>query len=81
MPWIRTVAAEEAEDELKEVFNKFRIASGRLFTPYEPMTLNGPALKTLSDFTAAVRFGPSDLTRVQRELIAAYVSALNDCTF
>jgi len=81
MPWIKTVPAEEAEGDLKEVFEKFKITTGRLFTPYEPMTLNGPALKALGDFQTAVRFGQSDLTRVQRELIAAYVSALNDCTF
>jgi hypothetical protein len=28
-----------------------------------------------------LRFGPSDLSRPRREMIAAYVSALNDCTF
>ena len=81
MPWIRTVPAEEAEGELKEVFTQVKIEQGRMFTPYEVMTLNGSALKALTEINRAVRFGRSDLTRVQRELIAAYVSALNDCTF
>ncbi|MEK7863195.1 MAG: hypothetical protein AAB295_08030 [Chloroflexota bacterium] len=81
MPWIRTVTAEEASGDLKDVFDDVKTTSGRMFTPYEVFTLNGPALKAVSQLNRAVRFGPSDLTRVQRELIAAYVSALNDCTF
>jgi alkylhydroperoxidase family enzyme len=81
MPWIKTVPAEEAAGDLKDVFAAKKIARGRMFTPYEVLTLNGPALKTLDSMQTVIRFGQSDLTRVQRELIAAYVSALNDCTF
>ncbi|MEP6694515.1 MAG: hypothetical protein ABJB39_07715 [Chloroflexota bacterium] len=81
MPWIKTVPAEQAEGDLKDVFTQVKIERGRMFTPYEVFTLNGPALKVVTELNKAVRFGPSDLTRVQRELIAAYVSALNDCTF
>ncbi|HEX9436505.1 MAG TPA: hypothetical protein VGA16_05010 [Candidatus Limnocylindria bacterium] len=81
MPWIRTVPAEEAEGDLKDVFTQVKIERGRMFTPYEVLTLNGPVLKALTEVNRTVRFGPSDLSRVQRELIAAYVSALNDCTF
>jgi alkylhydroperoxidase family enzyme len=81
MPWIKTVLAEEAEGDLKDVFVARKIERGRMFTPYEVFTLNGPALKTLDTMQTVIRFGPSDLSRVQRELIAAYVSALNDCTF
>jgi hypothetical protein len=81
MPWIRTVPAEEASGDLKDMFDELKIAQGRMFTPYEVLTLNGPVLKAVGLMNRSVRFGPSDLTRVQRELIAAYVSALNDCTF
>ncbi|HEV8535956.1 MAG TPA: hypothetical protein VGR87_09615 [Candidatus Limnocylindria bacterium] len=81
MPWIRTVPAEEAEGELRELFAKFKIERGRMFTPYEVMTTNGPGLAAVNQLNQALRFGPSDITRVQREMIAAYVSALNDCTF
>lgn len=81
MPWIRTVPAEEATGELKDLFAKFKIERGRMFTPFEVMTTNGPGLAAVSALNQALRFGPSDLSRVQREMIAAYVSALNDCTF
>lgn len=81
MPWIRTVPAEKAEGELKELFAKFKIERGRMFTPYEVMTTNGPGLAAVNQLNHVLRFGPSDISRVQREMIAAYVSALNDCTF
>lgn len=81
MPWIRTVPAEEAEGPLAEIFRRFKIARGRMFTPYEVLTNNGLALAAVAALNDAARFGPSELSRQQREMIAAYVSALNDCTF
>lgn len=81
MPWISTVPAEEASGTLAEVFRRFDIARGRMFTPYEVVTNNGSALAAVVALNDAVRFGPSALSRAQREMIAAYVSALNDCTF
>ena len=38
MPWIRTVPAEEATGPLKEIFERFKIGRGRMFTPYEVFT-------------------------------------------
>ena len=52
-----------------------------MITPFEPMTNNPKALLAVVALNDAIRFGPSDLTRAQREMIAAYVSALNRCTF
>jgi alkylhydroperoxidase family enzyme len=81
MPWIRTVPAEEATGPLKEIFERFKIERGRMFTPYEVFTNNGPALAAVAHLNDAIRFGPSELSRPQREMIAALTSALNDCTF
>lgn len=81
MPWIRTVPAEEAEGVLADMFRRSSIDRGRMFTPYEVFTNNGPALAAIAALNDAVRFGPSELSRPQREMIAAYVSALNSCTF
>ena len=81
MPWIRTVPAEEASGVLREIFDRFKIGQGRMFTPYEVLTNNGPALAAVAQLNDSVRFGPSELTRAQREMIAALTSALNDCTF
>ena len=37
--------------------------------------------RPLSELTEVLLRGPSTLTRGERELIAAYVSALNDCMY
>ncbi len=81
MPWIHTVPKEEAGEELVGLFERFKIDHGRMFTPYEPMTNNAAALLAVVGLNDAIRFGRSDLTRTRREMIAAYVSALNHCTF
>jgi alkylhydroperoxidase family enzyme len=81
MPWIRTVPAEEASGPLKEIFERFKIERGRMFTPYEVFTNNGPVLAAVTQLNDSIRFGPSELSRPQREMIAALTSALNDCTF
>lgn len=81
MPWVRTVTAEEATGPLAAFFERVNITSGRMFTPFEVLTANGPVLTALAELCERARFGPSELTRLQREVIATYVSALNRCTF
>ena len=81
MPWIHTIPKEEAGEDLDVLFARFKIDHGRMFTSYEPMTNDPTELLAVVDLNDAIRFGRSDLTRVHREMIAAYVSALNHCTF
>lgn len=81
MPWIRTVPAEEADGPLKAMFERHKIERGRMFTPYEVLTNNAGALLAVEQLNTAIRFGPSELTRAQREMIAALTSAMNACTF
>lgn len=81
MPWISTARAEDASGPLREIFERFKIERGRMFTPYEVFTNNGPVLAAVAQLNDTIRFGPSELSRPQREMIAALTSALNDCTF
>lgn len=81
MAWIDVVPSERATGALKELYDKFKVESGPIFTPYEVMTLNGPALQALEAFQHVVRFEESPLTRTQREYIATLVSGLADCVF
>ncbi|MGH2473299.1 MAG: carboxymuconolactone decarboxylase family protein, partial [Acidimicrobiia bacterium] len=57
------------------------VTSGRLITPFEPGTHNPAALKAILALDRAIRWAPSDLSREEREMIAAHVSAVNECTF
>lgn len=80
MAWIRVIPVEDAEGDLLEAYNQLGISSGSA-PPYEVLTNNGTAMLHHARFSHAVRFGPSPLTRVQREMIATYVSAINGCVF
>ena len=82
MAWIKVISGAEATGELREWYTQIGMKpGGRPGSPYQVLTLNPSALRTLNEFQKAVRFGPSDLTRLQREMIATVVSALNDCLF
>ncbi|MEZ4521183.1 MAG: hypothetical protein R3A46_06020 [Thermomicrobiales bacterium] len=81
MPHIKTVASEDAEGDLLDVYIAHEIDEGVIFAPYEVLTNNGPALKTLVDFQDAIRFRESPLTRLQREMIATLTSGATGCVF
>jgi len=81
MPWVRVIPAEEAEHDLKHAYEQVGIEQGSIGQPFDGLTTNGPTLLKLMEFSHAVRFGPSALSRLQREMVATYVSALNHCLF
>jgi hypothetical protein len=79
--WITVVPAEEAEGDLKSAYETLGIEEGSIGPPYEGLTNNGPVLYRLMQLSREARFGPSPLSRLQREMIATYVSTLNHCVF
>jgi alkylhydroperoxidase family enzyme len=81
MPYIKPVSAEDAEGDLLDVYIQHEIDEGIIFAPYEVLTRNGPALKTLVDFQHAIRFKDSPLSRLQREMIATLTSGATGCVF
>jgi alkylhydroperoxidase family enzyme len=81
MPWVQVIPAEEADGELKQAYERVGVTQGSIGQPFDGLTSNGPVLLKLMEFSHAARFGPSALTRLQREMIATYVSALNHCVF
>lgn len=81
MPWVHVIPAEDAEGDLKRAYDRVGVDHGSIGPPFDGLTANGPVLWQLMAFSQAVRFGPSPLTRLQREVVATYVSALNHCVF
>jgi alkylhydroperoxidase family enzyme len=81
MPWIRVIPAEGAEGDLKLAYERAEVGQGPMWPPFDVMTNNGPALLRLMELSDVIRFGPAAISRLQREMIATYVSALNDCFF
>lgn len=81
MPWIRQVPPDEATGLLKAEYEKALRRAGRLWHIVQIMSVNPRALKASMEFYLAVMYGPSPLTRVQRELVATVVSAELDCFY
>jgi alkylhydroperoxidase family enzyme len=79
-PWIDRVDPEEADGKLAEAYE--RISRGRpLDHILEIHTLHPQSLLDHYALYRTSMFGPSPLTRIERESIAVVVSASNDCFY
>jgi alkylhydroperoxidase family enzyme len=81
MAWVKIIPAEHATGELKRAYELRGVDEGTIRPPYEGLTNNGAILGKLIEFSDEVMYGPSPLTRLQREMIATHVSAINQCVF
>jgi alkylhydroperoxidase family enzyme len=78
--WIERISAEDAEGKLAEAYE--RISRGRpLDHILEIHTLHPQSLLDHYALYRTSMFGPSPLTRVERESIAVVVSAANGCFY
>jgi alkylhydroperoxidase family enzyme len=78
-PWIERIGPDEADGTLAEAYE--RISRGRALDHILEIHTLHP--QSLIDHYALYRsmFGPSPLSRVEREAIAVVVSASNDCFY
>ena len=81
MPHIRTVSDEEATGPLKQFFKAAVERAGRVWNVVRLMSINFPAMRASIQVYQALMFGPSPLSRAQREMIAVTVSRTNDCYY
>lgn len=81
MAHIRLVRDEEATGVLKKLFDEAIARAGRVFGIVRLMSPNPPVLQASMAQYRAVMFGPSPLTRAQREMLAVVVSRTNDCFY
>jgi alkylhydroperoxidase family enzyme len=81
VPWIRQIPIEEATGLLKEEFDAATKRAGRVWHIVHIMSLNPRTLKATMEQYKAILFGPSPLTRAQREMLATVVSAEVGCHY
>ena len=81
MAWIREITRDKATGLLKRELDEAVRRSGRVWNIVQVMSLNAPVLRAAMGQYAAVMFGPSPLSRFQRELLATVVSAQLDCFY
>ena len=81
MAWITEIPREEATGLLRRELDAAVARAGRVWNIVQVMSLNAPVLRASMAQYAAIMFGPSPLSRLQRELLATVVSAELDCFY
>ena len=80
-PHIRLIGEDEADGLLKEEYDAAVERAGKVFNILKAMSLNPPVLKASMELYKAIMFGPSGLTRRERELLATVTSAQQNCHY
>ena len=79
--WIQVLRASEAEPELLEVYEQFRIPQDKTDGILSIHSLSPASLRGHMELYRTLMFGQSPLKRAEREMIAVTVSTLNECRY
>ena len=76
------VGAEDADLLRSHGWNDAAVErAGKVFNIVKAMCLNPLVLNRSMELYKAIMFGPSELSRAERELLAVVVSTANDCHY
>ena len=81
MPHIRLIEIDEATGPLRDEYDAAIGRAGKVFNIVKAMSLRPGVLRRSMELYKAIMYGPSGLSRVERELLATVVSRHNDCHY
>jgi len=81
MAWIQTVTDGEATGPLRTLYEAAHRRAGRVFNIVRAQSMNPAILRAGIGLYQAAMFGPSELSRAIRELLAVVVSKTNGCHY
>ncbi len=81
MAHLRLIEPDEAEGLLAEEYTAAVERAGKVYNIVRSMSLNAEVLQRSMELYKAIMFGPSRLSRRERELLATVVSATNECFY
>lgn len=81
MAYIRLVPVDEAEGLLRRIYDAAIRRAGKLFNIVRTMSPNPAVLEASMELYRRIMFGPSGLSRREREMLAVVVSAANACHY
>ena len=81
MPHIRLIEPDDADGVLKEEYDAALGRAGKIFNIVQAMSLRPEVLRQSMGMYRAIMFGPSSLTRAERELLATVTSQINECHY
>jgi len=79
--YLRLIDVGEATGQLREEYAAAVRRAGKVFNIVKAMSLRPGVLRRSMDLYREIMFGPSELTRIERELLAVVVSRANDCHY
>jgi alkylhydroperoxidase family enzyme len=81
MSWIRLVRPEEATGALAELYRAAVRRAGKVFQIVQAMSPAPHVLESSLSLYRAILFGPSELSRADREFLAVVTSRANRCHY
>jgi uncharacterized peroxidase-related enzyme len=78
---LRLIDVGEATGDLKREYDEAVRRAGKVFNIVKAMCLRPAVLRRSMDLYKEIMFGPSQLSRAERELLAVVVSRANDCHY
>ena len=81
MSWIKIIHENEAEGELKKIYDRIKGKRGKVSNIMRIHSLNPKAMQNHLDLYVTLMFAPSGLSRAEREMIGVVVSATNHCRY
>jgi uncharacterized peroxidase-related enzyme len=79
--FIRTTGIEEAEGALQREYEAAIRRAGKVFNIVGALSLRPAALQRTIALYQTIMFGPSGLSRAQREMLAVVTSQVNECHY
>ena len=81
MAHLRLIDVGEATGRLRAEYDAAVARAGKVFNIVKSMSLRPGVLQRSMELYKAIMFGPSGLSRQERELLATVVSCANDCHY
>lgn len=81
MAHLDLIDPDDATGPLKQEYDEAVGRAGKVFNIVRSMSLRPGVLRRSMEMYKAIMFGPSGLSRAERELLATVVSATNDCYY
>ena len=81
MAYIRLVPVGKATGLLKTLYDAAIRRAGKVFNIVRTMSPNPPVLEASMELYRRIMFGPSGLSRREREMLAVVVSRANECGY
>lgn len=81
MSRIQVVQEHEAQGRLKEIYEQLNQSRGKLAEVHKIQSLRPESIVKHMDLYMEIMFSKSELSRVQREMVAVVVSVANRCAY